>query len=106
VRTLAAVAGGPLPGEEAEGAVPRVLELAVRHPRLLLLLLTCRKSQQNPSDPPRAKHGRLASAATKWPPPARKGSRVESGGDYAGGEFVTLTCGGAAAAREGTGGGE
>jgi len=44
-RTLAAVAGGPLPGEEAEGAVPRVLELAVRHPRLLLLL-TCRTSQQ------------------------------------------------------------
>ena len=45
VRTLAPVAGGALPGEEAEGTVPRVLELAVRHPRLFLLL-TCSTSQQ------------------------------------------------------------
>lgn len=44
-RTLAAVAGGALPGKEAEGAVPRVLELTVRHPALLLFL-TCRRSQQ------------------------------------------------------------
>lgn len=32
------MAGAALPGEEAEGTVPRVLELAVRHPRLLLSL--------------------------------------------------------------------
>lgn len=44
-RTLAAVTGGALPGKEAEGAVPRVLELTVRHPALLLFL-TCRRSQQ------------------------------------------------------------
>jgi hypothetical protein len=30
-RTLAAVAGGALPREEAEGSMPRVLELPVRH---------------------------------------------------------------------------
>jgi len=46
----------------------------------------------NPSDPPRAQRGRLATAATKCPPPAS-----EAEGDYAGGAFVTLTCGGAAA---------
>lgn len=34
-RTLSAVAGGSLPGEEAEGPVPRVLEFTVRHPRRL-----------------------------------------------------------------------
>jgi hypothetical protein len=33
-RTLSAVAGTALPGEETEGTVPRVLKLAVRHPRL------------------------------------------------------------------------
>jgi hypothetical protein len=39
------VTGGALPGKEAEGAVPRVLELTVRHPALLLFLI-CRRSQQ------------------------------------------------------------
>jgi hypothetical protein len=38
-RTLSAVPGAALPGEEAEGTVPRVLELTVRHPRVLLLSL-------------------------------------------------------------------
>jgi hypothetical protein len=33
-RTFSAVAGAALPEEEAEGTLPRVLELAVRHPRL------------------------------------------------------------------------
>jgi len=70
VRTLAAVAGGPLPREEAEGAVPRVLELAVRHPRLLLL--TCRTSQQTHQirrehnvggSPPRRRNGRRQRAS-------------------------------------------
>jgi hypothetical protein len=64
VHTLAAVTGGLLPREEA---VPQVLELAVRHPRLLLLL-ACRTST-NPSDPPRAQHGRLATMATKCTTP-------------------------------------
>jgi hypothetical protein len=33
LRTLSTVAGAALPGEEAEGTVPRVLELTVRHRR-------------------------------------------------------------------------
>lgn len=49
VHTLSAVARAALPGEEAEGTVPRVLELAVRHRRSSLPYLQCQK-QPKPLD--------------------------------------------------------
>jgi hypothetical protein len=60
-RTFSAVVGAALPGEEAEGTLPRVLELAVRHPRLASPpLLTC-TTQKSSSDPPQNQQERLSS---------------------------------------------
>jgi hypothetical protein len=60
-RTFSTVAGAALPGEEAEGTLPRVRELAVRHPRLTSPpLLTC-TTQKSSSDPPQNQQERLSS---------------------------------------------
>ena len=98
MRTLAPVAGGALPGEEAEGTVPRVLELAVRHPRLLLL--TCSTSQQTHQIRREHSNGGLDPAAGKWPPPTSKANPVEGRGGRQAAARGWLTCGGVAA-REG-----
>jgi hypothetical protein len=92
MRTLVAVVGGSLPREEAERTVPRVLELVVRHPRLLLL--TCRKSQQT-----RQIHRELnmsSSTAQQRNDCRLRASRGRGGYDIGSG-FVTLTYGGGGA---------
>jgi hypothetical protein len=71
-RTLSAVAGTALPGEEAEGTVPRVLELAVRHPRLSSPFL---HNTKNTSDPPQKRQERLSTSATKRLPPTSAANR-------------------------------
>jgi len=82
VRTLAPVAGGALPGEEAEGTVPRVLELAVRHPRLLLLL-TCSTSQQTHQI--RREHSKGGSIPRRGNGHRRQAKQIQERGEGGGG---------------------
>ena len=81
MRTLAPVSGGALPGEEAEGTVPRVLELAVRHPRLLLL--TCGTSQQTHQI--RREHGKGGSIPRRGNGHRRQAKQIQERGEGGGG---------------------
>jgi hypothetical protein len=89
-RTLSAVPGAALPGEEAEGTVPRVLELTVRHPRVLLLSLPAQHHE--PLDAMQNQRGRLSSAATKWSPPTSAANRGEGTEDGRREVTASLTC--------------
>jgi tRNA(Met) C34 N-acetyltransferase TmcA len=86
-RTFSAVAGAALPGEEAEGTLPRVRELAVRHPRLASPLLLSLPAQHKKAHQIRRKTNKsdsaVSTAAMKWLPPmgaANRGGRDGSVG--------------------------
>ena len=88
MRTLAPVAGGALPGEEAEGTVPRVLELAVRHPRLLLL--TCGTSQQTHQI--RREHGKGGSIPRRGNGHRRQAKQIQKRGEEGGRRRRRVAC--------------